>query len=82
VLGTVYAHLAQAIEAGEPVEIGTLIGSEDERAIREAFDALGGANLTGVRERLNGYDFGLLRIYRTARLQRGDGLIDAVVEAD
>jgi ATP-dependent DNA helicase RecQ len=82
VLGTVYAHLAQAIEAGEPVEIGTLILPEDERAIREAFDALGGANLSGVRERLDGYDFGLLRIYRAARLQRGDGLIDAVVEAD
>ncbi|MDQ3774326.1 MAG: DNA helicase RecQ [Pseudomonadota bacterium] len=82
VLGTVYAHLTQAIEAGEPVEIGTLIGPEDERAIREAFDALGGANLSGVRERLDGYDFGLLRIYRAARLQRGDGLINAVVEAD
>ena len=81
-LGTVYTHLAQAIETGEPVEIGTLIPPEDERAIREAFDALGGANLNGVRERLDGYDFGLLRIYRAARLQRGDGLIDAVVEAD
>ncbi|MGH8564056.1 MAG: DNA helicase RecQ [Gammaproteobacteria bacterium] len=82
VLGTVYAHLAQAIEAGERVEIGTLIRPEDEHAIREAFDVLGGANLSGVRERLDGYDFGLLRIYRAARLQRGDGLIDPMVEAD
>ncbi len=79
VLGTVYGHLAQAIESGEPVEIGSLILPEDERAIREAFDALGGANLTGVRELLDGYDFGLLRIYRAARFKRGDGLIDAGV---
>ncbi|MCA1853385.1 MAG: RecQ family ATP-dependent DNA helicase [Beggiatoa sp.] len=69
VLGTVYGHLTQAIEAGEAIEIGTLILPEDERAIREAFDALGAANLAGVRERLDGYDFGLLRIYRAARGQ-------------
>ncbi len=74
VLGTIYAHLTQAVESGESVEIGRLLGPEDERAIREAFDAIGLANIIGVRELLeNRYDFGLLRLYRGAFLKRGAG---------
>ncbi len=74
VLGTIYGHLAQAIESGEAVEIGRLLGPEDERAIKAAFDSIGLANLTGVRERLdNRYDHGLLRLYRAAFLKRGAG---------
>jgi ATP-dependent DNA helicase RecQ len=52
VLGTIYGHLTQAVESGESLEIGRLLGPEDERAIREAFDAISPANITGVRELL------------------------------
>ncbi len=69
--GTIFSHLATAIEVGEVVELERFLTAEEQEEIRAAFEKSGWGNLPGTRENLGGkYDYGLLRIFRTAR-QRG-----------
>ena len=65
--GTLYGHLATAIEAGETVELSRLFTAEEQKAMGEAFARSGFANLTGAKEALNDrFDYGPLRVYRAA----------------
>ena len=70
--GTVCGHLATAIEAGEALELTQLIAPSDQEVIRAAFAKCGFGNLTGVHQTLDGrFDFGVLRIFRTAEGRGG-----------
>jgi ATP-dependent DNA helicase RecQ len=71
VVGTILAHLGVAAEAGEEVDAGRFLSSEEQREVGEAFAKVGWANLTGVREALdNRHPYEVLRIYRAARQPR------------
>jgi ATP-dependent DNA helicase RecQ len=64
---TIYGHLANAIEAGEGIDVNGLLPSEAQEQISAAFSKFGFANIGGARESLgNKYDYGLFRIYRAA----------------
>lgn len=70
-VGTIYGHLATAIEAGERIDVSQFLSHDDQREIAAAFEKFGFGNLVGVRESLgNRFDYGVLRIYRAA-VQRG-----------
>ena len=67
VVGTIYGHLATAIEAGEAIDLSQLINVEAQAEIAAAFKRTGWGNIVGARELLGEkYDFGLLRIFRAA----------------
>jgi ATP-dependent DNA helicase RecQ len=67
VVGTIYGHLATAIEAGETVDMNQLVSAEAQGEIAAAFKRTGWANLVGARESLGEkYDYGLLRVFRAA----------------
>jgi ATP-dependent DNA helicase RecQ len=66
--GTVFGHLANAIEAGEAVELNQLVSVEAQAEITAAFARTGWGNIVGARELLGEkYDYGLLRVFRAAR---------------
>ena len=66
--GTIYGHLATAIEAGEAVDLAQLINADAQAEIAAAFQRSGWGNIVGARELLGEkYDYGLLRIYRAAK---------------
>ncbi|MBV9282205.1 MAG: RecQ family ATP-dependent DNA helicase, partial [Chloroflexi bacterium] len=65
---TIEGHLADAIEAGEGVEIDRVIDTEKRRTIEAAMEALGSDYLKPVLERLGeGYTYGDLRLVRAIR---------------
>jgi ATP-dependent DNA helicase RecQ len=67
VVGTIYGHLATAIEAGEKIEMEQLLNAEAQTEIAAAFKRTGWGNIVGARELLGEkYDYGLLRIFRAA----------------
>ena len=67
---TIEAHLVQAIEAGEHVEIDRLVRRDKRRAIELAIGELGGELLKPLMERLgDGYSYSELRLVR-AMLRR------------
>ena len=67
VSGTIYGHLATAIEAGEVIDLAQLINAEAQAEIAAAFKRTGWGNIVGARELLGEkYDYGLLRIFRAA----------------
>jgi ATP-dependent DNA helicase RecQ len=67
VVGTIYGHLATAIEAGEKIDLAPLIHAEAQAEIAAAFQRTGWGNIVSVRELLGEkYDYGLLRIFRAA----------------
>ncbi len=67
VSGTIYGHLATAIEAGEKIDLAHLINAEAQAEIAAAFKRTGWGNIVGARELLGEkYDYGLLRIFRAA----------------
>jgi len=52
VAGTIYGHLATAIEAGEKIDLAQLINAEAQAEIAVAFQRTGWGNLVGARELL------------------------------
>jgi len=65
--GTVHGHLAQALLAGEVIEMDRFFNKEEQREVTAAFDKLGFGSLTTVFESLGGrYDYGRLRLLRAA----------------
>ena len=67
VAGTIYGHLATAIEAGEEIDLAQLLDNEAQAEIAAAFKRTGWGNIVGARELLGEkYDYGLLRIFRAA----------------
>ncbi len=70
--GTIYSHLATAIEVGEAVELGRLLNAEAQREIAAAFERNGFGNLVGAVESLGGrYTHGQLRVYRAVAQSGG-----------
>jgi ATP-dependent DNA helicase RecQ len=66
--GTIYSHLAAAVEAGEVVDLNQMLAPAEQQLIQAALDRHGAGNLTGVHESLGGrFDFGLLRLCRSAQ---------------
>ena len=62
---TIYGHLEQAIQAGEPVDINQFLTSDQQAQIAAAFAKTGLGNLTGAKELLGDlYDYGQLRLFR------------------
>ncbi len=71
VVGTIYGHLATAIETGETIDLTQLISVEAQAEIAAAFKRTGWGNIVGARELLGEkYDYGLLRIFRAAANRR------------
>ena len=65
---TIYGHLANAIEAGERIDMDQILSADEQNVIRSAFGKVGFGNLTGVHESLGGkFDFSLLRVCRAAQ---------------
>jgi ATP-dependent DNA helicase RecQ len=68
VVGTIFGHLATAIEAGETIDCNRLVNAEAQAEIAAAFKQTGWANIVGARELLGKkYDYGLLRVFRAAK---------------
>jgi ATP-dependent DNA helicase RecQ len=72
VAGTIYGHLATAIESGEKIDLAQLLDDAAQAEIAAAFKRTGWGNIVGARELLGEkYDYGLLRIFRaTANARR------------
>ncbi len=65
---TIYGHLEQAIQSGEPVDINQLLTAVQQTQIAAAFAKTGLGNLTGAKELLGDlYDYGQLRLFRTMK---------------
>lgn len=65
-LGTVEGHLAEALEAGEDLEIDRLVAAEKRARIESTFAAVGDATLSPAMERLgSGYTYAELRFTRS-----------------
>lgn len=64
-VSTIYTHLGEAAEAGEPVELERFFTAEQVEEVAAAFAANSGTGLKTVREALgNRYEYGPLRIFR------------------
>jgi len=67
---TIYGHLADALQAGEPVELNRFLSGEEQREIEAAFEKAGYEALSPVFELLGGrYDYGRLRLVRAAQVR-------------
>ena len=72
VTSTIYGHLEQAIQAGEPVDPTQLWTPEQELEMTAAFEKTGFGNLTGAKELLGDlYDYGQLRLFRAIHGKKG-----------
>jgi len=64
---TIYGHLAEAVEHGEPIELDRFFSAEEQQRVAGAFAKLGFGSLGSVFESLDGgCDYGRLRIFRAA----------------
>ncbi|MEO8351515.1 MAG: helix-turn-helix domain-containing protein, partial [Chthoniobacteraceae bacterium] len=69
---TIESHLAQALEAGEPIDVRTFYDEADEHEMEHAFVGHEGPALAPVFEKLGGrISYGKLRIFQAARARQG-----------
>ncbi len=70
---TISGHLAEAIQAGEAIDLNQFLTPEEQREIAAAFQSLGFNSLSAVFESLGGrFDYDRLRLVRAAlTAQRG-----------
>ena len=65
--GTIYGHLATAVENGEPLRMEDFFSAEDERLMSTALEKASGI-LSAAKEFLGGrFDYGPLRLYCALR---------------
>ena len=65
--GTICGHLAEAMLAGEPIDLNQFFTPEQQGEVAAAFKKTGAAGLTAVFESLGGrFDYGRLRLFRAA----------------
>jgi len=65
--GTIYGHLAEALRAGEKIDLSRFFTAEERAEITRAFAELGFINLSPVFQSLGGrYDYGRLKLIRAA----------------
>ena len=68
VVGTIMAHIAEAVAAGQSVDLNRFLTPAQQTKVAAAIDRHGAGNLTAVFETLGGaIDYALLRIYRAAQ---------------
>jgi len=74
-IGTIYGHLADALAAGEKIDLNQFLTASDQAEIAAMFRQMGLGNLSPVFEALGGrYDYGRLRLVRAAlTLERTQG---------
>jgi ATP-dependent DNA helicase RecQ len=66
--GTIYGHLATAMEAGERIDLNQFLTPAEQAEIASAFAKAGFASLSGAFQLLAGkFDYGRLRLFRAAR---------------
>jgi ATP-dependent DNA helicase RecQ len=67
-LRTIEGHLAEALEAGEPLDLDRLVEPAKQRAIEQAIVARGAALLKPIMEQLGeGYTYGEISLVRAAQ---------------
>ena len=67
VSGTIYGHLATAVEKGEPLQMAEFFSEEDQRLLSTALEKSGGV-LSTAKELLGGmFEYGPLRLYCALR---------------
>lgn len=65
--GTIYGHLETAMQAGEAIDVDSLVNAEAQREIAAAFKQRGFGSLGVIVESLGGkYSYGQCRLVRTA----------------
>jgi len=68
VSGTIYAHLAAAIEAGESLDLNRLFSASEQEELAAAFARAGFGSLMRVHDLLGGrFEPGALRVFRAAQ---------------
>ncbi|HVV73123.1 MAG TPA: RecQ family ATP-dependent DNA helicase, partial [Verrucomicrobiae bacterium] len=71
-VGTIYGHLAEALQAGEPVDLDRFLTREEQQEIAGAFAKVGVKALSPAFELLGGrYDYNRLRLVRAAHQHGG-----------
>lgn len=65
--GTIYGHLAEAVEAGEPFDLNTVMTTDQQTRAAKAFYQFGWGNITGAKESLPDLDYGPLRLFRAVK---------------
>jgi ATP-dependent DNA helicase RecQ len=68
---TIYGHLADAVEAGEAVDLNSVMTADQQTRAAKAFYQFGWGNLTGVKESLPDIDYGPLRLFRAVKNREG-----------
>ncbi|MFM8469142.1 MAG: DNA helicase RecQ [Limisphaerales bacterium] len=64
---TIYGHLADAVDAGEPFDLNAVMTADQQTRAAKAFYQFGWGNLTGVKESLPDLDYGPLRLFRAVK---------------
>jgi ATP-dependent DNA helicase RecQ len=64
---TIFGHLADAVEAGEAIDLNSVMTADQQTRAAKAFYQFGWGNLTGVKESLPDIDYGPLRLFRAVK---------------
>ena len=65
---TIYGHLADAVDAGETVDLNRELTADQQTRAAKAFYQFGWANLPGALESLGpGFDYGQLKVFRAVK---------------
>jgi ATP-dependent DNA helicase RecQ len=66
-ISTIFGHIAEAVAAGEKIDLGRFLKQEERAEIEVSFSQLGLEALSPVFQALGGrYDYGRLRLVRAA----------------
>jgi ATP-dependent DNA helicase RecQ len=70
-VGTIYTHLAAAMDSGQPIDLNKILTTEEQDLAMRGFTKCGWGNLTGVHEALGGkIDYGKLRLFRASHARQ------------
>ena len=69
---TIYGHLADAVDAGETVDLNRVLTADQQTRAAKAFYQYGWGNITGALEALGpGFDYGQLKVFRAVKNREG-----------
>ena len=69
---TIYGHLADAVDAGETVDLNRVLTADQQTRAAKAFYQFGWGNITGALEALGpGFDYGQLKVFRAVKNREG-----------
>ncbi len=69
---TIYGHLADAVDAGETVDLNRVLTADQQTRAAKAFYQYGWANIPGVLESLgSAFDYGQLKVFRAMKNRDG-----------